>query len=297
MATERVDKGWQQRGIDCYPVEAIIGTLAHYGVKIDEASFKAAAAEHFPLAIAMKWHEGWKGTGQFSRFPAAAAEELWRRLLPGQIAPTDVALAVINLMKDLADLLDEKKDQGTLETRFKVVEAYLPSIPPPPRRDLFIGELIGALNDWMEPLDGMGEALAKKKHDALADRFVAIEEALISQRKGVASAIVQAQRGDRDGAVRAFSAIALDSQRDFWNRLSALDALLDFEENELAKQAALPLFDDAEKSKDLELVSSVIERLAHLLEVDPAMPERKALRERIERLAAELGPGDEDEDA
>lgn len=296
MATERVDKAWQQRGIDCYSPEAIVATLAHYGVTTDEASFKARAAESFPLAIAMKWHEHWKGTGQFSRFPAAAAEELWRRWLPGQIAPTDVALAVINLIKDLANLLDEKKDERTLETRFKVVEAYLPSIPTAsPRRDMFIGEMVGAMSDWMEPLDGMAEALVKKKHDALADRFVAIEEALITQRRGVASAIVQSERGDRPGAVKAFSAIALDSSRDFWNRLSALDALFDFEENELAKQAALPLFDDAEKKKDLEELSAVVERLAHLLEVDPAMPERNALRARIEKLAGELRPAGEED--
>jgi hypothetical protein len=289
MATERVDKGWQQRGIDAYSADAIVGTLAHYGVQIDETSFKARATESFPLAIAMTWHQQWKGTGQFSRFPAAAAEELWRRWLPGQIAPTDVALAVINLMKNLADLLGEKPDEGTLETRFKVVEAYLPSIPTAsPRRDLFLGEMAGAMADWMEPLEGMAQSLTKKKHDALADRFVALDETLFTERRGVASALVQAERGDRAGSVKALSALALDSTRDFWNRLLALDALFDFEEDERAKEATLVLFDDVEKGKDLEQLSAVVERLSHLLEVDPTMPERNALRMRIEKLAVEL---------
>ncbi|MBL8940626.1 MAG: hypothetical protein JNM69_39140 [Archangium sp.] len=291
MATERVDKGWQQRGIDTYSVEAIIGTLAHYGVKTDEAAFKTLAGEGFPLGIAMRWHADWKGTGQFSRFPAAAAEELWRRWMPGQIAPTDVALAVINLIKDLAAAIDGKPDEGTLETRFKVVEAYLPSLPTgAERRDLFIGEMIGAMSEWMEPLDGMGEALTKKKLDAFADRFVLIEEALITQRAGISSAIVKAERGDRAGAVKTISDIANDPKRDVWNRLSAVDALFDFEENELAKKAALPLFDDAEKTKDLEFLSAIVERLAHLLELDPSMPEKKELRARIEKLAVDLGP-------
>lgn len=296
MATERVDKGWQQRGIDTYPVEAILGTLAHYGVTTDEAAFKALATEHFPLAIAMQWHEGWKGTGQFSRFPAAAAEELWRRLLPGEVAPTDVALAVIHLLKDLVALLEKRPDEGTLETRFKVVEAYLPRVDAQgARRDAFVGELLGAMREWMEPFDGMAEALLKQGHDAHAERFVAIEEALLTQRRDVARAILVAARGDEAGAVAALERVATDGARDFWNRLAALDALLDVEAHEPAKAAALPLFDEAEKVKDLEQLSAIVERLAHLLEVDPAMPERKALRARIERLADELRPpGEED---
>lgn len=292
MATERLDKGWQQRGIDTYSTEAILGSLAHYGVKIDEAAFKAAAAEDYPLSIAMKWHETWKGTGQFSRLPGAAAEELWKRWCPGQIAPTDVTLAALHLLEDLAGLLEGAPDEGTLETRFKVVEAYLPKIPTETaRNERFIGELLGAIGeDGMKAFDSMAQALVRAKHDALADRFVAIEETILTQRKGVAAAIVQAERGDREGALKGLSSLALDGGRDFWNRLSAIDALFELEAPDLAKQAALPLFDEAEKTKDLERLSEIVERLAHLLEVDPHMPERNALRERIERLAAELGP-------
>lgn len=292
MGTERVDKGWQQRGIDTYSTEAILGTLAHYGVTLDEAAFKAAAAEDYPFAIAGRWHQTWKGVGQFSHFPAAAAEELWRRWCPGQVAPSDIALAVLHLLEELAGLVDGAKDEGTLETRFKVVEAYLPKIPAEAaRHDRFVGELLSAFGqDGMKTFDAMAEALVRAKHDALADRFVTIEETILVQRKDVAKAIVQAERGDEAGAVKALSAIAADATRDFWNRLSAVDALFDFEDFALAKQALLPLFDEAERSKDLERLSAVVEHLADLLERDPRMPERNELRARIEKIAAELAP-------
>lgn len=292
MGTERVDKGWQNKGIDTYSTEAILGTLAHYGVTIDEAAFKAAAAEDYPFAIARTWHQHWKGVGQFSVFPAAASEELWRRWLPGQVTPTDIALGVLHLLEDLAGLVDGEPDEGTLETRFKVVEAYLPKIPQEhPRHDRFVSELLSAFGqDGMKTFDAMAEALVRAKHDALADRFVAIEETILVQRKDIAKAIVQAERGDLAGAVKVVSAIATDPSRDIWNRLSAVDALFDFEELGLAKQALLPLFDEAEKSKDLELLLTVVEHLAELLDADPRMPERNELRARIERIAAELGP-------
>ncbi|MDX2010502.1 MAG: hypothetical protein SFW67_09945 [Myxococcaceae bacterium] len=292
MATERVDKGWQLKGLEAYGDDAILGTLAHYGITIDKPGFLALAQKAYPLAIAMEWHEGgWKGTGQFSRFPAAAAEELWHRWQPGAVAPTDVALAIINLIKDLVDQLDGKPDEGTLDTRFKVVEAYLPRIPTEPEtRDRFLGECFGALTDWMEPFDGMAESLARKKLDALADRFAALEEGLLEQRRGISSAIVRAVRGDETAALNDVFAIAMDASREVWNRSSAIDTLFDFEALDRVKQATLSLFDEAERLKDLELISWCVETLAELLKEDPSMPERQAIRERIERIAAALGP-------
>lgn len=292
MATERVGKDWQSKGIDTFSNEAILATLAHYGVVIDEAGFKALANDDFPFGIAMRWHKSWKGTGQFSRFPASAADELWRRWLPGQLSPGDVALGLIKLLQTLADRLDGKADDGTLDTRFKVVEAFLAKIPET-RRDAFVGEAIGAMGEWMEPFDGIAEALEKKKHSALADRFVAIEEALLVERAGIMSSILRAERGDKPGAIEAISAIANDVARSPFNRLSAVDALFDFEDTARAKAALFPLFDAAEQSKDLEFISEVVERLSVLLERDRAMPERHELRRRIEALAALLGPGDD----
>ena len=43
MSEERVNKKWMDIGIDKYSTAAILGTLAHYGVALDEASFKKAA--------------------------------------------------------------------------------------------------------------------------------------------------------------------------------------------------------------------------------------------------------------
>jgi len=74
--TARVDKQWQQKGLKVYGTDAILGTLQHYGVKVDEADFKALAETHFPLAMAQQWLAGWKGTGPLGQFPFLAAQEL-----------------------------------------------------------------------------------------------------------------------------------------------------------------------------------------------------------------------------
>ena len=292
MATERVDKGWQAKGLEAYGDEAILGTLKHYGVTTDKAGFLSLTETAYPLAVAMGWHDaGWKGTGQFSRFPAAAAEELWRRWRQGTIAPTDVTLALINLIKDLVGQLEGKPDDGTLETRFKVVEAYAQKLPEDPQaRERFLGECFGALSDWQEAFDGMAESLAGKHLDGLADRFVAIEESLLDQRRGVSTAIVQAARGDEGGAVNALRAVAIDPSREAWNRSCAIDALFELDALDDVKSATLALLEVAERAKDLELLSWCVERLAELLREDPAMPERFELRERIERIARTLGP-------
>src|SRR4051812_7684016 len=96
---DRVDKNWQTGGLKGYSTEAILGTLSHYGAKVDEAGYRKLAADSYPMAIATQWHEGWKGTGQFARFPFAAAEELWsrwekERLLPSALAEKLGALIV-----------------------------------------------------------------------------------------------------------------------------------------------------------------------------------------------------------
>lgn len=290
---DRVDKGWQAKGIEAYSTEAILGTLGHYGVAVDEAGFKALASQDYPLSIALGWHQGWKGTGQFSRFPAAAAEELWRRLCDGQPAPTDLTLALINLLTELNRALDQKPDDGTRDTRFKVVEAYLPKIPAEPeRREKFIAEMAGALGDWLEPLDRLAEALARRGHPDLADRFVAIEEALFPIRAGAAQALVKAGKGDVDGAVADLNALAGDEARDAFNRLAAVDGLIDLDRFDDAKRVTLALMERAEQKKDLELGTEVVERLTKLLKADPKMKDRDVLRRRVEALAAALQPAE-----
>lgn len=291
---DRVDKGWQGRGIDTYSSEAILGTLAHYGVTVDEAGFKALAEQDFPLGIAMTWHETWKGTGQFSRFPAVAAEELWRRLCPGQIAPTDLTLTLLNLLGALNDALEGRPDDGTRDTRFKVVEAYLPKLPAAPaRREQFIAEMVAALGEQaLEAIDHLAEALARRGQPELAERFVTLEETLFPVRAGSARAMVKAAVGDVEGAVKDLEAVAADAARDPFARLGGVDGLIDLGRLEVAKQVTLELIDRAEQEKDLELGTEVVQRLTKLLKADPKMKDRDALRKRVEALAEALQPGE-----
>lgn len=289
--SERVDKGWFDKGIETYSLGAIIGTLGHYGVVVTEEGFLALAKDDFPLTIAQGWHDRWKGTGQFSRFPAAAAEELWRRLNGTQLAPTDVTLALVNLLSALNTALDLKPDDGTFDARFKVPEAYLARIPPPgDRNEKFMAEMVAALGEWLEVLDGMAEALALKGQVALADRFVALEEALFPVRRGTASALVKAAKGDRPGAVAELVKIAGDAARDDFARLSAIDALFQHEQVEEAKGFTLALLEKAEKDRDVDLASEVVDRLTQLLKHDPKRADRAELRARVEQLSRVLDP-------
>jgi hypothetical protein len=288
---ERVDRSWQAKGLDAYPVPAILGTLAHYGVGVDEARFLELAARDYPLTIAETWHERWTGTGPFARFPAAAAEELWRRLCAPRVAPTDVALAVVRLVGALQAALAGTPEDA-LEGRFAVVEAYLPAIPQDPAlQRRFLAELGAALAPWMEALDPLAEALARHPLPALADRFATLEEALFPVRTGTVFALVQAARGDRDGAAASLDALAADPGRSGPAQLAVIDANLELGRLEAAKRLALAVLDRAEGARDLELAAGVVERLTRLLRLDPARGDRAELRARIETLAGTFASG------
>lgn len=277
MTTERVDKNWQTRDIDVYSTQAILGTLAHYGVVTSEDGFLSLANEDFPLGIAQRWHEHWKGKGQFSKFPAAAAEEMWRRLKPNEIAPTDLTLALMHLMGALSSALEKKADDGTWDTRFKVVEGLLTRVPQPPeRRAQFMAEMLFALDEWREVFDGMAVALVKEGFPALADRLVVIEEQVFPGRKGTATALVKAAKGDRAGAVADWESIAGDAARDGLNRLSAIDELIAHEQFEVALRNTLAVAEAAKANADLVLLRLAIERLS-----DFSKAERDGVRARV----------------
>lgn len=36
---DRVDKSWKDKGLGAFSTQAILGTLAHYGVALDEGGF------------------------------------------------------------------------------------------------------------------------------------------------------------------------------------------------------------------------------------------------------------------
>ncbi len=286
---DRVDKAWHTTGIEKYSNTAILGSLGHYGVPVTEAEFLELTKEDFPLAIAMGWHERWKGTGQFSRFPAAAAEELWRRLKGGELAPTDLSLASVNLLTALNGALENRPDDGTLEARFKVVEGYLLRVPEAgERREKFMAEMAGAMGDWLEVLDGMAEALARKSLPALADRFVVIEEGMFHVRVGTSAALVKAAKGDVYGALVDLKLIAGDAKRDDFARLSAIDGLFQYDQIDDAKAYTLELIDRAEQLKDVDLASEAVERLTRLLKIDPKRKDRAELRTRVEQLSRVL---------
>ncbi len=271
MATDRVDKNWQVKELDQYSTEAILGTLAHYGVQTDEKSFIELAKVEYPMGIAHQWHEGWKGKGQFLRFPVAAAEQVWHRLLPGEVAPVDVALALMNLMKEMDRVLGEKPDDGTRETRFKVVEAYLAKLPAPSeRRDAFEVEVMYAIgDDWAEVLDSMGAALANKGKRTEAERLTVIEETLFPVRAGTARALMRASAGEKTEAKADLEALAADASKSADVKIAVVDAFIDLSHLPEAKTLLMQLVNDAAAQKDMERVSTLVDRVTRLAALLP----------------------------
>ncbi len=293
MNTERVDKKWIDRGVESYSTEAILGTLGHYGVALTEAQYLELAKDHFPLAIAQQWHERWKGTGQFTKFPAAAAEELWSRLRPDDIAPTDLGLAMIKLLQDLEPALDGKKDEGTLETRFKVVENYIPRLPAEEKtRQRFLVETLAAIGEWADVFDGMPEALVKKNLPALGDRLVKIDEGIFPEHVGVASATLKAAKGEVEVAVAELTGIANDEKRIPFARLGACGSLLELKKIDAVTAALMKLLDLAESTRDVDLASESVEMLQHVLEAEPNRRDKTELRNRIEKMIETFNAGE-----
>ena len=264
--TQRVDKNWQQRELDQYSTEAILGTLAHYGVTTTAQAFTELAKTTYPISIAHQWHAEWKGKGQFLKFPVAAAEELWHRFLPGEVAPVDVALALINLMKTLDSVLGEKKPDGTLETRFKVVENYVAKLPAPSeRRELFEVEVMYALGEeWAEVLDAMGAALAGKQKRAAAERLTIIEETLFPVRAGTARALMRAALGETAEAKADLTALGADASKDPDVKIAVVDALLDLKHLAEGQTLLLSLVAQADVNQDVERLSNLADRVSRL---------------------------------
>ncbi len=283
MGTERVDKNWQQRELDQFSTDAILGTLAHYGVQTDEKAFVELAQRTYPIGIAHLWHEGWRGKGQFLKFPVAAAEELWHRLLPGEVAPADVALALINLLKTLDGVLGDKKDEGMLETRFKVVENYVAKVPAATgdssRRDAFEVEVMFAMGDeWAQALDSMGAALAAHTKRTEAERLTSIEESLFPVRAGTARALMRAAAGEVAEAKGDLEAIAADANRPPDVHIAVVDAFIDLTHFAEAKVLLLKLLADASAKRELERLSNLVDRVSRLAPLLPKDEGRELAR-------------------
>lgn len=287
--TDRVDKTWQTSGLAEFSTAAILGTLNHYGVSLTEAGFLELAEQHYPLWIASQWHQDWKGKGQFSHFPAAAAEELWTRLRPGALAPAVVALAFLKLIEALSDALRGIADDGTLDTRFKVVEAYLEKLPTEAsKRDLFVGEIVAALHSVLDVFDQLAESLAARAQLELARRWAVVEETLLPERLGVVHARVQAGAGDREGARQALVPLATAENQSPLAKVNAIEALLDLEAFVEAEAALLALVDVAEQQGDLELMEDLVAVIGRLVEEAPALEQAERLHQAVDRLLATL---------
>lgn len=286
MANDRVDKGWTKKGLDAYSTEAILGTLAHYGVSTDEGGFKGLAEGQFPLQIAREWSTAWKGTGQFAAFPLAAADTLWARWLSDRAAPVTVAKSVLELLNALAAKRGGATD-APVSARFADAEKLLGQAPKQdgqidPR---FSEEVLTRLSpESLKGFDDMAEGLAKEGHAEDADAFARLEEALLPERAGVVTAVVQSVRGDKAGATGKLLALSRDTTVNSEKRLLAVDALIHIGANAEAEARAAEMLDVAEKEEDYHLGLDLAGRLEHLYSERNAETELRRLVARAQVL-------------
>ncbi|HEY1087518.1 MAG TPA: hypothetical protein VGE37_07480 [Archangium sp.] len=262
----RVDKQWKDKGLTGYSTEAILGTLGHYGVQLDEAGFKAAAENRFPLELAIDWKPKWKGTGQFAPYPYAAASELYTRLLPEKPSPMKTAHVVLDL---IANALREVagKPEAAFATAYKGWEELVPKFPAKgERRDAFLREFVSFIESWAQTFNELPERLAKAGKKEAALQFASVHEVLFTDREGCMTAIVRAQTGDRDAAVADLKKWGADESREVYQRYSALDALFQLEEFAACKELGIPLFDAVAKEKKWDLADTVAHLLGHLVQ-------------------------------
>lgn len=284
---DRVDKNWQKAGLKDYSNEAILGTLAHYGAKVDEGAFRKLAESEYPLGIAEQWHHGWKGTGQFAKFPFAAAQELWGRWVKDRMRPSEFAEALGKLIVALSQLLDGRQD-APVGSAFKEVEGRKARVPQKDggAEERFVQEVFGLLGEQMlRAFDELAEQLAGAGHTDDAEEFAKVEEFVVPTRAGVSTAVVKAVSGKRDEAVGELEKIAGDSARNGYGRLSAVDALIHLGSDK-ARGFAEQLLEDAEKSADHHLALGVLGRVAHILDKTQDIPGMRALEERAKKISA-----------
>lgn len=286
----RVDKQWKDKGLANYSTEAILGTLGHYGVPMDEAEFKAQAEAAFPLELSLRWKPQWKGTGQFSTYPWAAANELYARLLAERPTPLGTAHVLLDLIAHGLKTVGAQPD-ADLSAAFGRWDALCVKLPPRgERRDAFLRELVGYLESWAQTFNELPERLARagKKEEAL--RFAAVHEALFVDREGCMTALVRAASGERDAAVADLTAWAQDAGRDVYARYSALDALFQLEAHDAVKALGLAVFDAAAEQEKWGLADTVAHLLGHLVQkVGADAGYAREVRSRLDRAHAHGG--------
>lgn len=279
MANERVDKAWMKKGLEAYSTEAIVGTLAHYGVTVDQGAFTSGGENRFPLDLAREWMNGWKGTGQFASFPVAAADELWVRWMPNRPAPVTVARRVVELLETMAAKREGDKN-AQVGQKLAEVEKLIAEAPQKDGKidQRFSEEVLARFApDVLEAFDAMAEDLAKEGHKEDAFAFVQMEERLLPEREGIASAVIQAVSGEKDQAAERLLAISRDGSASQDRRLLAVDALIHIKANQEAETRAAEMFELAEKESDFHFGLDLAGRLEHLYSARKAETELRAL--------------------
>jgi hypothetical protein len=221
MSGDRVDKKWAEKGIEGYSTDAILGTLAHYGVSTDEAAFKKLAAEKYPMMIAAEWSPKWKGTGQFSNFLPTAVGALWTRWLPGDLTPEAVGVPLLGALRSLVE-----KDDALATKAFDMLDKELPRLPAAERRAQFMRELEPWLDAARVSLEGLVDDLAQKGRLPWAQRLATVSDTLFPERRDVVKAVIDARTADVAAAKAALTGIARDAGRPDMVRLAAVDALV-----------------------------------------------------------------------
>jgi hypothetical protein len=221
VSEERVDKKWQAKGIAGYSTAAILGTLQHYGITTDEASFKRLAEEKYPMTIAAEWASKWKGTGQFSAFLPVAIGALWARWVPDALTPEAVGVPLLGALRGLVE-----GDAGAAEKAFGLLDKELARLPTDGRRARFMRELEPWLDASRISIEGLVDELSSKGKSQEAQRLAGVSEQLFPERKDVVKAVIDARVGDPAAAKSALAGIARDIGRPEMVRLAAVDALV-----------------------------------------------------------------------
>jgi hypothetical protein len=287
MAPERVEKGWSTKGLAGYSTAAILGTLSHYGVAIDEAGFRALSAKKYPLLIADEWANTWKGTGQFARFPLAAADELWKRFEKDRLAPAAFSEAVVHLVRVLEALRDGQAD-APAAAAFKAVHELEPRVPLRDGKpdEHFVIETVMHLGEYVRPFNRLAEQLAKVGQLAFADEMAALEEFVFPILGGTSKATVRAAKGEKTEAIADLEAIAAKADAPQETRLSAVDALIHLDAWAAAHTHGTTLLDAVEAGGDIHLALEVGERMRHVVNKLGPSEARTKMLARLAHLAA-----------
>ena len=104
------------------------------------------------------------------------------------------------------------------------------------------------------------------------------------------TALVRAQSGEREGAVADLKKWAEDTARDVFARYSALDALFQLEEFEVARSVGIAVFDAAAKEEKWGLADSIAHLLSHIAQkVGGDAGFIREVRSRLDRAHAHTG--------